>query len=90
MGITTDTTDFTKMSKPLAANGEGGKQVLNVQDFFEIVMAGYNDGAEDDLEADVELARSIIPAGTGAFRDFSYIAPEIPRFKPEQCVGCMT
>jgi pyruvate ferredoxin oxidoreductase beta subunit len=30
-----------------------------------------------------------VPAATGALRDFSYIAPDIPEFIGENCVGCM-
>ena len=41
------------------------------------------------LPADDQMARSVIPAGTGALRDFSYIAPDIPEFIAENCVGCM-
>ena len=36
------------------------------------------------------MARSLVPAGTGVLRDFSYIAPEIPEFDNDRCVGCMT
>ena len=35
------------------------------------------------------VARSLIPAGTATLRDFSYIAPEIPEYIPENCTGCM-
>src|SRR5574337_122860 len=64
--------------------------VVDVADFNERVVGAYNNGtAEKGLEADDQLARSIIPAGTGALRDFSYIAPDIPEFIGENCVGCM-
>ena len=36
-----------------------------------------------------DRARSVVPAGTGALRDFSYIAPDIPEFLSNNCVGCM-
>ena len=55
----------------------GGKQLLDAA------------CAEKGLDADLFTARSIVPAGTGALRDFSYIAPEIPLFEPSNCVGCM-
>src|SRR5206468_868913 len=29
------------------------------------------------------------PAGTASLRDFSYIAPEIPEYIPQNCTGCM-
>ncbi len=58
--------------------------------FTEVVEA-YNQGTGPAvLPADVGVARSLIAPGTGALRDFSYIAPEIPRYLHEKCVGCMT
>jgi pyruvate/2-oxoacid:ferredoxin oxidoreductase beta subunit/NAD-dependent dihydropyrimidine dehydrogenase PreA subunit len=64
--------------------------VVDVADFNERVVGAYNNGlAEKSLPADDQAARSIIPAGTGALRDFSYIAPDIPEFIAENCVGCM-
>ena len=92
MAITTDTIDITKISQS-KHNGEGSgynPNIIDVQAFFENVMLEYNKGTDDNLPADLNMARSIIPAGTGALRDFSYIAPEIPQYIPENCVGCMT
>src|SRR5258705_8992400 len=64
--------------------------VVNIADFNERVVGAYNDGsAEKGLEADDDCARSVIPAATGALRDFSYIAPDIPEFITVNCVGCM-
>ncbi len=64
--------------------------VVDIEDFNERVVGAYNNGtAEKGLDADDGVARSIIPAATGAFRDFSYIAPDIPQFITENCVGCM-
>src|SRR6059058_2790657 len=64
--------------------------VVDIEDFNSRVIGAYNDGtAEKGLEADDQVGRSIIPAATGAFRDFSYIAPDIPEFIGENCVGCM-
>lgn len=66
------------------------KTVLDTQDFCDRIICGYNDGtAEYGLDADISVAKSLVPAGTGAFRDFSYIAPDIPIFDANQCVGCM-
>src|SRR5215468_5315548 len=66
------------------------KNVVDIEDFNERVVGAYNDGtAEKGLVADDQVARSIIPAATGALRDFSYIAPDIPEFIAENCVGCM-
>jgi len=64
--------------------------VVDIADFNERVVGAYNAGlAERGLPADDMAARSIVPAGTGAMRDFSYIAPDIPEFVAENCVGCM-
>lgn len=64
--------------------------ILDIADFNERIVGAYNDGtAEDGLTADLTTARSLIPAGTGSLRDFSYIAPEIPEFITDNCVGCM-
>jgi len=64
--------------------------VVDVADFNERVVGAYNSGlAERGLPADDQTARSVIPAGTGALRDFSYISPDIPEFIGANCVGCM-
>ncbi|MBC7819964.1 MAG: 4Fe-4S binding protein, partial [Planctomycetaceae bacterium] len=64
--------------------------ILDVDDFNERIIRSYEDGsAEEHLPADLSVARSIIPAGTATLRDFSYIAPDIPEYKPSNCTGCM-
>ncbi|MDP6725979.1 MAG: thiamine pyrophosphate-dependent enzyme [Candidatus Marinimicrobia bacterium] len=64
--------------------------ILNIEDFNERIIGAYNDGtAEESLPADESTARSLIPAGTAAMRDFSYIAPDIPEFISDNCVACM-
>ena len=58
--------------------------------FVEKVIGAYRHGAgADDLPSDAEAARALIPPGTAAVRDFSYIAPEFPALNAENCVGCM-
>src|ERR1700676_4785814 len=64
--------------------------VLDGLAFNERIIRGYEEGyGEKDLPADLSTARSLIPAGTASLRDFSYIAPEIPKYIPENCTGCM-
>ena len=64
--------------------------LMDIEDFNERIVSDYNTGmAEKGLPADVGVARSLVGPGTGALRDFSYIAPEIPEFIEENCVGCM-
>jgi pyruvate ferredoxin oxidoreductase beta subunit len=61
-----------------------------VDDFNRRVIGAYQEGQGSAvLPADLGVARSLVPPGTGALRDFSYIAPEIPEFDFERCVGCM-
>ncbi len=64
--------------------------ILDVIDFNERVVRGYEAGrGEKELPADLALARSLVPAGTAALRDFSYVAPEIPEYLRDNCTGCM-
>src|SRR6058998_180350 len=65
-------------------------EVVDAKNFFHRVLPLYERGVGDiELEADLDTARSAIPAASGGPRDFSFIAPEIPEFIPENCVGCM-
>lgn len=62
-----------------------------VDDFNARVIGAYAAGVgSQTLPADAGVARSLIPAGTAALRDFSSLAPEIPDLIAERCVGCMT
>jgi pyruvate ferredoxin oxidoreductase beta subunit len=90
MGVTTEQVDVRHLTR--TGDGDGyDAQIVDVADFFERVIAEYNEGTGPaTLEADLQLARSAVPAGTAAARDFSYLAPEIPVFNHENCVGCMT
>src|ERR1700757_352191 len=64
--------------------------VLDVNDFNERIIRGYEEGwGENDLPADLSVARSLVPAGTATLRDFSNISPEIPEYITENCTGCM-
>src|SRR5690242_5472374 len=64
--------------------------VLDVHDFNDRIIRGYEEGSgEEELPADLSVARSLIPAGTATLRDFSYVAPEIPEYITENCTGCM-
>ena len=62
-----------------------------VDDFNARVIGAYEKGVgSQELPADVGVARSLIPPGTAALRDFSYLSTEIPEFIAEKCVGCMS
>jgi pyruvate-ferredoxin/flavodoxin oxidoreductase len=71
-----------------AARDEGDGRVLRSELFCHVLEA-YSRGADDELEADRDLARSLMTAASSARRDFTHLAPEIPEFLPEKCVGCM-
>ncbi len=73
-------TDYKRVSLP----------IIDVDEFNNTVIRAYEDGSgPKELPADLAVARSVIPAGTANLRDFSYIAPEIPEYIPENCTGCM-
>jgi pyruvate/2-oxoacid:ferredoxin oxidoreductase beta subunit/Fe-S-cluster-containing hydrogenase component 2 len=60
------------------------------EDFTRRIVRAYQEGkGSAALPADAGVARSLVPPGTGALRDFSAIAPEIPEFDSDRCVGCM-
>ncbi len=64
--------------------------VMPRREFSECVVGSYNRGAAEwELPADDAVATSFVPPGTGAERDFSYVAPSMPAFMPDRCVGCM-
>jgi pyruvate ferredoxin oxidoreductase beta subunit len=59
-------------------------------EFNDSIVPAYRRGiADEEWPADIGLARSVIPPGTAAVRDFSHLAPRLPQFVAEQCVGCM-
>lgn len=53
------------------------------------IVEAYNAGAGSNQVADPFVAASVIPAATGSYRDFSYIAPDLPEYISENCVACM-
>jgi pyruvate ferredoxin oxidoreductase beta subunit len=62
-----------------------------VDDFNGSVIDAYRVGVADcELPSDAGVARSVIPPGTAATRDFSGLAPTIPEFLLDACVGCMS
>jgi pyruvate/2-oxoacid:ferredoxin oxidoreductase beta subunit/Pyruvate/2-oxoacid:ferredoxin oxidoreductase delta subunit len=62
-----------------------------VDDFNNAIVGAYASGRADaELPADPGVARSVIPPGTAATRDFSGLAPRIPEFVRDACVGCMS
>jgi len=90
MGITTDKGKVEELSKGMDRGGYN-PDIVDVDAFYDRILSGYSEGWGDaKLPADIQLARSIMPAGTAAKRDFSFLAPEIPIYKSENCVGCMS
>jgi pyruvate/2-oxoacid:ferredoxin oxidoreductase beta subunit/Fe-S-cluster-containing hydrogenase component 2 len=61
-----------------------------VEEFGASIVPAYRQGVADaEWPADVGLARSVVPPGTAATRDFSRLAPRLPQLVAERCVGCM-
>jgi pyruvate ferredoxin oxidoreductase beta subunit len=61
-----------------------------VEEFGASIVPAYRRGvADEEWPADVGLARSVIPPGTAATRDFTRLAPRLPQLIAERCVGCM-
>ena len=61
-----------------------------VEEFGASIVPAYRQGVADaEWPVDVGLARSVIPPGTAAARDFSRLAPRLPELMAERCVGCM-
>jgi pyruvate/2-oxoacid:ferredoxin oxidoreductase beta subunit/Pyruvate/2-oxoacid:ferredoxin oxidoreductase delta subunit len=60
-----------------------------VGEFNEQVIGAYGQGEGAVLPADTGIARSLVPPGTGVFRDFSHVAPALPQFIADKCVACM-
>jgi pyruvate ferredoxin oxidoreductase beta subunit len=58
-------------------------------DEFSSVLDAYARNADATLAAGAGVARSLIPPGTAASRDFSRLAPRIPELIADRCVGCM-
>jgi pyruvate ferredoxin oxidoreductase beta subunit len=61
-----------------------------VDDFNAVIGAYGANAADATLPADRNVARSILPPGTAAVRDFSHLAPRVPEFIADRCVGCMS
>ncbi|MFI5225160.1 MAG: thiamine pyrophosphate-dependent enzyme [Candidatus Limnocylindrales bacterium] len=75
----------------LGAAGTVLNVLAYVDDFNSTVVDAYRRGVADtELPSETGVARSIIPPGTAATRDFSGLAPTIPEFLLDACVGCMT
>src|SRR6185503_6501393 len=65
----------------------GGRPLSD--EFCARVVESYARGRESELPADDYAARSLMPLATAIHRSFRHLAPDIPRFHAEQCVGCM-
>jgi pyruvate/2-oxoacid:ferredoxin oxidoreductase beta subunit/Pyruvate/2-oxoacid:ferredoxin oxidoreductase delta subunit len=75
----------------LGAAGTVLDVIAYVDDFNTSVVDAYRRGVADlELPSEAGVARSVIPPGTAATRDFSGLAPTIPEFLLDACVGCMS
>ena len=63
---------------------------LDMDKFQEIVLDKYLAGEGDHgVPADELAARSLMPPLTASQRSFAFVAPDIPVYYPEKCIGCM-
>ncbi|MBF0626935.1 MAG: 4Fe-4S binding protein [Magnetococcales bacterium] len=53
------------------------------------ILRAYNSGGGSGQPADPFVACSVVPAASGSYRDFSYIAPDLPEYDASHCVACM-
>lgn len=60
----------------------------DIQRFWEETGYFYHSGKSSQVLADPFAALSLMPAGTGIFRDLTGIRFEHPEFLPENCTGC--
>jgi pyruvate ferredoxin oxidoreductase beta subunit len=61
-----------------------------IDTFNSSVIAAYRSGVADaELEADMDVGRSLIAPATAGVRDFSSLSPFIPELIADKCVGCM-
>ncbi|MGH3073341.1 MAG: thiamine pyrophosphate-dependent enzyme [Gaiellales bacterium] len=75
----------------LPLDGAGLDVHAYADDFNASIIDAYRRGVADiELPSDTGVARSIIPPGTAATRDFSGLAAQIPEFILDACVGCMS
>lgn len=75
--------------KPLRMGSEA--QETFSERFDRSVVDAYRAGIADiELPSDEDVARSVVPAGTAATRDFSTLSPLLPELLLDACVGCMT
>ena len=56
--------------------------------FWDQTASFYAKGDGDNNPADPEMALSLMPAGTGAYRDMTQIRFEYPEWIPENCTAC--
>ena len=75
--------------KPLRSAVCGDERGVVPRDFCQRVVGHYTRGRDVELEADEFVARSVIPPSSASLRSFRNLAPEIPVFLAEACVGCM-
>ena len=62
--------------------------VSDLHKFWDDTASFYAKGQGDSNPADPSLALSLMPAGTGAYRDMTGIRFEYPEWVPENCTAC--
>ena len=62
--------------------------VSDLHKFWDDTASFYAKGSGEGNPADPSLAMSLMPAGTGAYRDMTGIRFEYPEWVPENCTAC--
>ena len=73
------------MLKQVPVSKEG---VSDLHKFWDDTASFYAKGSGEGNPADPGLAMSLMPAGTGAYRDMTGIRFEYPEWIPENCTAC--
>ena len=73
------------MLKQVPVSKEG---VSDLHKFWDDTASFYAKGDGEGNPADPSLAMSLMPAGTGAYRDMTGIRFEYPEWVPENCTAC--
>ncbi|MDT8448447.1 MAG: 2-oxoacid:acceptor oxidoreductase family protein [bacterium] len=72
----------------LKARPQANRPVVDIHRFWEQTGYFYKQGTGGGILADPFAGMSLIPAGTGIFKDLTEIRFEHPRWVPANCTGC--
>ncbi|MCL6270140.1 2-oxoacid:acceptor oxidoreductase family protein [Sansalvadorimonas sp. 2012CJ34-2] len=77
-----------KLPVMLSRSPESSNPQSSLHDFWDKVGSFYVKGQGNDNPADPNMSMSLMPAGTGMYRDMTQIRFEYPKYIPEKCTAC--